>query len=141
MGLFDLTKKKDAKNISQDLLDKNKVSIWIDDVLKQDISEDIKGICFNLYDDGEDKWSMELVGTRDFDIDDSDWACEEITNFGTRTNPFVWHKAAPWDKVLEEMILVLKEYLENGKYAKILKSQSGIGVGFTDGELEILYSK
>lgn len=29
----------------------------------------------------------------------------------------------------------------NGKYAKILKSQSGIGVGFTDGELEILYSK
>ena len=36
---------------------------------------------------------------------------------------------------------LLKEYLENGKHAALLKSRTGVGVGFVDGNIEILYNK
>lgn len=141
MGLFNFVKKKAMENVSNNLLNSNEVSVWLDNVLMQEISEDIKAFCFNLYDDGDNKWSMELVGTRNFDMDDSDWACEEITDFGTRENPFVLYRTAQWDKVLDELSSAIREYLEWGKYAQMLKSKEGIGVGFVDGDLEILYIK
>lgn len=137
MGVFDYLKKKAGK----EALDINEVSKWIDHVLEQDISEEIKAFCFNLYDDGNSNWSMELVGTGTFDIEDADWACVEITDFETGTTPFAWKQAAKWDEVLEKVISVLREYPENGKYAKVLKSKSGVGVGFVDGDIEILYAK
>ncbi len=139
--MFDFIKRKPMENVSNNLLNSNEVSVWLDNVLMQEISEDIKAFCFNIYDDGDIKWSMELVGTRTFDMDDSDWACEEITDFGTRENPFVLYRTAQWDKVLDELSSAIIEYLESGKYAKILKAKDGIGVGFVDGDLEILYYK
>lgn len=119
----------------------NKVIDWLDDILEQDIPESVVAFCFNLYDDGDDHWSMELVGTGQFDVDNEDWACDEITNFGTREERFIWKKALKWDDVLEEMICNLKEYLKTGKYAHILTSKDGVGVGFVDGDINILYIK
>ena len=139
--MFDFIKRKNVESVSNNLLNKNEVCLWIDNVLMQDISEEIKAFCFNLYDDGDNKWSMELVGTSTFSKDDSDWACEEITDFGTRKNPYVLYRTVQWDEVLEELSSAILEYLKSGKYAKILKSKDGIGVGFVDGDLEILYSK
>lgn len=33
---------------------------------------------FNLYENGNNQWSMELVGTSNFDAEYSDWACDEV---------------------------------------------------------------
>lgn len=118
-----------------------KVAEWLDDVLEQPISEEIVGFCFNLYEDGNNRWSMELVGTASFDEDDSDWACDEVTDFGTRENSFAWEKDAQWNEVLDEVLGTIKEYLEKGIYAEKLKSGVGVGAGFVDGDLEILYMK
>ena len=52
-----------------------------------------------------------------------------------------WNKDSEWDVVLEDMCTVLRQYLENGEYANILKSKEGIGIGFVDGDVEILFSK
>ena len=46
-----------------------------------------------------------------------------------------------WDEALNYMVSQLKQYLSNGKYAELLKSKTGVGVGFVDGDLEILYSR
>ncbi|MCI5623305.1 MAG: hypothetical protein MR326_06270 [Anaerostipes sp.] len=96
--------------------------------------------CFNLYEDGNSSWSMELIGAHRFDADDADWPCEEVTDFGTRENHFVWSKTANWDVVLEEVISVLSEYLNNGKRAKVLTAKKRVGVGFVDGDVKILCS-
>lgn len=117
------------------------VSNWLDGVLKQDVPEEVAAFCFNLYDDGDNDWSMELVGTGRFEADDEDWPCDEITDFGTRKGLLTWNKEGEWNTVLEEVISVLKEYLENGRCANVLKSRAGVGVGFVDGNIEILYSK
>ena len=46
-----------------------------------------------------------------------------------------------WDEALAYMVNELKQYLSSGKYAELLKSKEGVGVGFVDGNIEILHSK
>ena len=117
------------------------ISKWLDDVLKIDIPNEVIAFGFNLYDDGNYNWSIELVGTSEFDIDDEDWLCNEITNFNTRENPLCWTKEAEWEEILDDIVCALREYLKRGQYADKLKAKSGIGVGFVNGDVEILYAK
>lgn len=121
----------------------NQIEEWLNNVLEQEIPPETAAFCFNLYEDGSSSWSMELVGTEDFDAnpDNSDWACEEVTDFDTRDNPFSWEEDAEWDEVLEDVIVTLKQYLNNGLHADVLKAYAGVGVGFVDGDMEILYAK
>lgn len=119
----------------------NEVSDWLNATLDQKIPEEVTAFCFNLYDDGDGNWSMELIGTERFDEDDEDWPCDEITDFGTRETPFTWNSDAEWEAVLEGMVSAIKKYLEGGEYAGVLKSKEGIGIGFVDGDIEILYIK
>ena len=58
---------------------------WLDLILKADFPNEIKAINFNLYEDTENKWSIELIGTSVFDENDDDWACCEV--FSTRDKP------------------------------------------------------
>lgn len=118
-----------------------KIETWLNNVLGQKIPSEVKAFCFNLYEDGNEGWSIELVGTETFDPDDEDWACDEITDFGTREEPLSWNEEADWNEVLSDVASILKQYLENGLYADVLKSCTGVAVGFVDGNLEILYSK
>ena len=118
-----------------------KLADWLDNILSRDISEDVVAFGFNLYEDEDDQWSVELVGTSRFDVEDEDWCCDEITDFGTREEPFTWEQKATWDEILAEIVSYLKEYLENGKYADVLKDRIGVGVGFVDGNIEILYTR
>ena len=119
----------------------DEVSEWLDGVLETGISNEVTAFGFNLYDDGDYNWSMELIGTSEFDINNEDWLCNEVTDFDTRDNPFQWCKKAEWEEILNDITCALKEYLKSGKYADVLKAKSGIGVGFVDGDVEILYAK
>lgn len=119
----------------------NRVSEWLDAVLKTDIPHDVAAFGFNLYEDGHFDWSMELIGASEFDIANEDWLCSEVTDFNTRNNPLQWHKEANWEEILNDTVCALKEYLNNGKYADILKAKSGVGIGFVEGSIEILYAK
>lgn len=117
------------------------ITDWIDNVLNTVIPERIVAFCFNLYEEGDGNWSMELVGSDWFDPEDGDWACNEITDFGSRENLYMWKMNCDWEESLAYMIQELKEYLANGARAELLKSKAGVGVGFVDGDIEILYSK
>lgn len=126
---------KEEKNVNLPISD------WIDNLLDTDIPDDVAAFCFNLYEDGDGIWSMELVGADRFDTEDEDWPCDETTDFGSRENPYEWEMDCDWEDALAYIVNALKEYLTYGKHAELLKSKNGIGVGFVDGDLEILYSK
>lgn len=119
----------------------DEVSIWLNNALRQEIPEETAAFCLNLYDDGDGNWSMELIGSGKFDVEDDDWPCDEITDFNTREMPFTWNQPGRWERVLKEMISIIEEYLKHGEYADILKSRSGVGIGFVDGDIENLYIK
>ena len=112
---------------------------WIDNVLIKKIPDDVVAFCFNLYDDGNYNWSMEIVGTESFDAEDADWACDEITDFDTRTNPLSWIDKVEWKDVLKKVTLILEKYIEKGKFSNILNSVNGVAVGFVDGDINIIY--
>ena len=118
------------------------VSDWINNTLRgKVIPAEIVAFCFNLYEESDGSWAMELVGTERFDLEDEDWACNEATDFGSRENLYNWALECEWDESLEYMVNELKQYLSGGKYAELLKSKTGVGVGFVDGNIEILYSR
>lgn len=139
--LFSGRKEPRQKGIQKGKNVYEKVSAWLDEVLKQDIPKEVAGFCFNLYEDGDGNWSVELVGAERFDEQDEDWPCDEITDFDTRTEPLTWKGEYAWDRALEEIRAALTKYLEKGKRAGILKDRAGVGVGFVNGDVEILYVK
>ena len=118
------------------------VENWIDSILMDTVPKEVAAFCFNLYEESDENyWAMELVGAARFDLEDEDWACDEITDFGTREHLFRWESECEWDEALSQMVEILQQYLQSGKHADILKSKDGVGVGFVDGNIEILYQK
>ena len=117
-----------------------KIETWVDEVLKQDIPNDVVAVMFNLYEDDEHIYSMEIVGTEGFDEEDEDWACDELTDFGTRENPLVLESDSGWEEVLSKVSESLKRYLETGKHAAKLKRCTAVATGFVDGDVEILWT-
>ena len=112
---------------------------WLDEVLSKKLPSNIKAINFNLYEDNDNKWSIELVGTSTFDENNSDWACNEI--YTTRENPYALVKESNWKEVETLFTSFLNNYLSTGKYSNILKEYCGIGIGFVDGDLSIIYKR
>lgn len=128
MRLYDkLKKRKDNEGFFE----------WLDYLLKDELNSEIKAVNFNLYEDANNKWSIELVGTSSFDKNNDDWACDEV--FTTRDNPFVIENESDWKSMEKVFIDLVNSYLNNGKYAYKLKQYQAVGVGFVDGDLHIVY--
>ena len=118
------------------------VADWIDKLNLDDVPDTVAAFCFNLYDECDDEhWSMELVGADGFDADNSDWPCNEVTTFDSRGNDFHWVHECDWETALSQMVSVLREYLDKGRFASVLKNKAAVAVGFVDGDLEILFTK
>lgn len=125
-----------SKAISKSGLNYMIFEAWLDNVMQMNIPSDVVAFCFNLYEDAEKNWTLELIGASSFDKDNSDWACDEV--FTTRDNPLTWNDKKEWQEVLSESENIIKVYLEKGKYRKELKERKGLAVGFVDGDLIIL---
>ena len=46
-----------------------------------------------------------------------------------------------WEQTLKEVEKNVKTYLEKEEYSSVLKKYEGIGLGFVDGDLIIVYKK
>ena len=130
MGLFnELKKSKSDKEFCD----------WLNNILQAELESEIKAVNFNLYEDVNNKWSIEMVGTSTFDENNEDWACCEV--FTTRDKSFVIVRESNWKAIETLFIDLLNKYLIDGKYAYKLKQYQAIGIGFVDGDLHILYKR
>lgn len=117
-------------------------SDWLDRTLEQKLPEGIIAFNFNLYEGAEPTYDIQLIGSEEFDEDDSDWACTDFFTTGedicyiTRTEDI-----EPWHKGLGYITSMVKRYLGEGKNAYILKGALAIGIGFVDGDIDIIYRK
>ena len=130
MGLFDKLK----RNLKQ-----ADFSSWLDKHLSCDLSDGIVAVNFNLYDGENQTYDVEFVGCGSFDENDEDWACDEV--FTTRGDLFSITQAdnTNWQYGLSSTIALVKNYLDEGKYADKLKSYKAVGVGFVGGNIKIVY--
>lgn len=111
-------------------------SAWLDETLAQELPEDIVAFNFNLYEDDDNTWSVELVGTGSFDPVSEDWAGDEV--FTNRETPLCWTSEKSWEDILEDVISQIRTYLSQGQYRDILRSTIALGVGFVDGDIVLL---
>lgn len=118
---------------------------WLDNLLENnDMPADTKAFNFNLYEEseGEYVYGVQIIASDRFDADDDgDWACYEI--WSSEEDIFCVSAADEDDKGLQAFMKFMTEivcdYLENGKYKNILLDSKGIGIGFVDGEIDIIF--
>ncbi|MCP1124147.1 hypothetical protein NKR74_12625 [Bacillus sp. 3103sda1] len=115
-------------------------SNWLNQLFEQEIPKGIKAFNFNLYEGEEGTYDIQLIGSDEFDEDDSDWACTDYFSSGEaicyikRTE-----EIEDWEQGLSYITMLVERYLNEGENANILKNASVIGIGFVDGDIDILY--
>ncbi len=122
----------------------NSFANWLDNLLENNnMPESTQAFNFNLYEEaGDCVYGVQIIASDRFDADDDgDWACYEI--WSSEEDIFCVSAADEDDKgwqAFQKFITeVICDYLVNGKYKDILLDSQGIGVGFVDGEIDIIF--
>lgn len=111
-------------------------STWADSVFENEFPNCTVAINFNLYEESEqDTYSIQIIGTEKFDEDD--WACYETYTSGE--DLYYWTEEGDWEKALETALENVKKYLSESTYSEKIKKYQGVGIGFVDGDIEIIY--
>ncbi len=86
------------------------------------------------------KFSIEIIGASYFDASDEDWACDEIWQPKNRTlNIPITFSGENWEKCLSIMADMIQNLIDNNDSCiRNFKYSKGIGIGFVDGNLQLL---
>ena len=132
--------KKKKEEITFEEFSYTKFVVWLNEILKNPLPVNVKGINFNLYEEEkENTFGVQFVATSSFDSNDDDWACDEV--FSSNENMYYFTNENGWEQTLKEVEKNVKTYLEKEEYSSVLKKYEGIGLGFVDGDLIIVYKK
>ena len=118
--------------------------IWLEDSFSHGLPPEVKAISFNLFEPASFKikrFGIEIIGAGSFDSKNSDWACDEVWQPEQRQLEIpADYSGADWGACLSRMTyLVEKNLASNTAISSTLKSTQGVGIGFTDGELVLLW--
>lgn len=105
---------------------------WLDRQLDDEIPNGIIAFSLNIY---ESPFKIEIVGSKEFDVEDEDWACNEDWEPGERSI-FVSDElfGDSWEDAEESMASMAKSYIySDSKNASKLRAAKGFAVGFVDG--------
>ncbi len=117
---------------------------WLRDALVTPKPDEVKGYSFNLYEldpSKEAQFGVELIGTGSFDLEDTDWACDEVWEPKQRLLVIpLQFSGKEWEGCLAKIRnLVVSQLESNSRAATVLKQANGIGIGFVDGDLDVLW--
>ena len=121
----------------------NSLFSWIDSALSQAIPAETVAFHFNLY-EGIDSVHVQLTGTKTFDPGENPltdyWPGPEV--FSTGENIFevpLTVAGADWQEWLKTLMDMVTTYLAQGAKSSILRDSSGVGIGFVDGDMHLLW--
>lgn len=122
----------------------NAFADWLNSLLEKDMPENTKAYNFNLYEEEDETYGIQLIASdRFYENDGGEWACSEI--YSSEEDIFyIDHsdeKNADRKRGMEFICSLINEYLKNGKYSDKLKNSHAVGAGFIDGDIEILFKK
>lgn len=107
---------------------------WIDGQLNELLSDNIVAFNINIY---ESPFTIEIVGSSEFNPDNEDWACNEDWIPKNRliqvSSSFFGNS---WAEAQENIVAMAKLYIQSSsKNALKLKNSKAFAVGFVDGNL------
>ncbi|MHC1686074.1 MAG: hypothetical protein AB6733_24620 [Clostridiaceae bacterium] len=108
---------------------------WIISINDEEkLPKDIVALNFGLY----EPYGIELIGAKEYDAEDDDWACEEDFEPNQRDcADFEIDSELEWEDVLDIVVKILKELTVELGDLDILKVQH-ITTGFCDGDLVVV---
>ncbi len=110
---------------------------WLDEKLENGLPDEAAAVNFNIYEEENNGWSVQLVASDRFDAQDDEWACFEV--YSSQEDLYYWEKEYSWEEAHEDVRELISAYLENGRYSDMLKNYRAVGFGFVDGDLELAY--
>ena len=115
---------------------------WLTDSLSQDIPDSVIAFSFNLYETAMTegiKFGIELIGSGEFDESNPDWACDEVWEPETRgINIPIAYSGETWEECLQKLKELVISKLDSPVIGK-LKLTQGVGIGFIDGDIEVIW--
>lgn len=112
---------------------------WLDEKLENGLPEETAAVNFNIYEENDGGWAIQLIASDRFDAQDDEWACYEV--YTTGEDLYYWEKDCRWEEIQEDVRELVGAYLEKGRFAEMLKRYRAVGFGFVDGDLELAYIK
>lgn len=110
---------------------------WLDRILK-DYNQNTAAFNFNVYDNKNGLFSIEIVGCPLFDRNDDDWASNEL--YASRDHFSMYDYYCPEREIaIHKICKQIAQYLAKGEYAYVLKKSQAVTCGFIDGDLMMLY--
>ena len=122
---------------------KQEFFLWFDDALSQEISQRVVAFHFNLY-EGHHSVHVQLIGTNSFTpgvIPARDYKPGE-EEFTTGENIFEIPfsiAGSDWQAWLTASRGFVDSYITSGNESSKLRGSSGVGIGFVDGDMHVLW--
>ena len=115
---------------------------WLRQSLDTVIPESVRAFSFNLYESGDDDspFGVDLIGSPHFDVEDGDWACEEVWEATPRWLPIpATFSTNSWQMCLANVKALVLRALEDKAIGETFRAREGIAVGFVDGDLDLVW--
>ena len=100
---------------------------WVKKQMKKPISDEVIAFNFNLYENSDDGYDVQIVGCPTYDSDDPDWACRAI--FSSEEDLFHF-LSEDWESALTDFQAVLEDYLDSNTDKNALTACKYISFGF-----------
>jgi hypothetical protein len=118
---------------------------WMDAMLSQHIPERTEGFHFNLY-EGADSVHVQLIGTEEFEPGENPstdyWPAAETFSTGENIFEVLFSVAGPdWKAWLNTVTALVNGYIADGAHASVLRERKGVGLGFVDGDMYVLWRR
>jgi hypothetical protein len=96
---------------------------------------------FNLY-EGHGSVHVQLDGIDSFNVENDDSLGESIFSTGEDIFEVPFQDAgADWQEWLQSLMALCKEYVLEGERSDVLRGSRGVGIGFADGDLHVLWER
>lgn len=108
------------------------------------IPKEVRAFSFNLYElDSDDlPFGVQLIGSSIFDIEDEDWACEQVWDATPRILEIpVTFSMNSWETCLANMKRLVLAAMDQKTIGETLKTREGVAIGFVDGDLDLVWHK
>ena len=118
---------------------------WMDEALSRPLPASTEAFHFNLY-EGEDSVHVQLIGTEAFNPAENPstdyWPAAETFSTGEDIFEVPFDVAgSDWREWLRSLIDLIDSYLARGARSALLRSAQGVGVGFVDGDMHVLWRR
>ncbi|MGP3790671.1 hypothetical protein [Pseudomonas sp. B392_1p] len=119
----------------------NDFFLWLDEVLSKALPKNTAAFHFNLY-EGSESVHVQLMGTDSFVGMTDYWPGNETFSTGEAVFEVPFENAGnEWSEWLDYLKRLVSAYIMTGNNSVVLRSSKGVGIGFVDGDMYVLWSE